>query len=119
MAEESMKKLLHLIVLLVLFSPLQGIGGQYENSWINYGQPYYKVVVSKDGIYRLTVKTLLGNGMPVLGWDINKVQIFHNGVEQYLYVYDSDGNGVLNNNNDYIEFYGEKNDGSFDTQMYA
>jgi len=41
---------------LVLFLLLTGAALQAqpaENSWINYSQPYYKIKVWQEGIYRL------------------------------------------------------------------
>jgi hypothetical protein len=91
---------------------------QYENSWINYGQPYWKVKIAQEGIYRIPAIQFLANSIPLNGINPSKIQVFHNGVEQYIYVNDQDGNNLLNGS-DYIEFYATKNDGTFDTQMYA
>ena len=110
-----MKRLYTLIILLFIF---QGVEAQtYENSWINYSQSYYKIKVWQDGLYRATTNTLLFSGIPVTGIDNRNIQIFHNGQEQYIYVFDQNGDNFMNGN-DYIEFYGEHNDGSLDTKMY-
>lgn len=78
----------------------------YENSWINYSQPYYKLKISSEGIYRISQQTLLFAGVQVTGNDPRKIQLFHNGVEQYIYIQgESDGTFDAN---DFIEFYGEK-----------
>jgi hypothetical protein len=82
----------------------------YENSWINYSQPYYKIKVAQDGIYRLNLGTLNGSQIPASSWDASRIQIFKDGVEQYIYFYDAEGNNALNGS-DYIEFYGEKTKG--------
>jgi hypothetical protein len=109
-----MKKL-YLLTLLVIsfFSSF----AQYENSWINYGQPYYKIKIAQEGIYRLYYTQFLSNAIPVVSNQASKIQLFHNGEEQYIYVYDG-GNGIIDNTNEYIEFYAAKNDGSFDKEMY-
>src|SRR5690349_3746832 len=110
-----MKKLYVFILLVIsFFSSL----AQYENSWINYGQPYWKVKIAREGIYRIPAIQFLANAVPVSSNRASKIQVFHNGVEQYIYVYDQDSNDYLNGS-DYIEFYATQNDGTFDTQMYA
>src|SRR5436190_21528805 len=103
-------------ILSTLYS-IPSFSQSYQNSWINYSQDYYRVKVVQDGVYRLTFNNLAfpPASVPVLTWtNINNIQLFHNGVEQYIYIFDSDNNGVIDKAPDYIEFYGEKNDGTFD-----
>ena len=105
-------------ILLIIFFSTVGIKSQAsENSWINYSQSYYKIKVWQEGIYRIPVNTLLFAGIPVTSMDQRTIQIFHNGQEQYIYVYDQNGNFQLDGN-DYIEFFGQRNDGSLDTRLY-
>lgn len=89
----------------------------YENNWINYSQQYYKVKVSQEGIHRISQSALLFSGIPITAINHRKLQIWHNGEEQYIYVYDQNQNDTINGN-DFIEFYADKNDGTFDTQLY-
>ncbi|MBK9524690.1 MAG: hypothetical protein IPO39_07995 [Bacteroidetes bacterium] len=89
----------------------------YENSWINYSQPYYKFKISQEGIYRINRQTLLFAGVQVTGSDPRKIQIFHNGVEQFIYI-EGENDGVFDAA-DFIEFYADKNDGSLDSKLYA
>src|SRR5438132_1110484 len=102
-----MKKNLLLLLFVFQLSVINcqlSIAQTYENSWINYSQEYYKIKVWQDGIYRLTAKFLSNppNSVPVSTWNnINNIQLFHNGTQQYIYVYDSDGNGRIDNANDY------------------
>ncbi|MCX6291286.1 MAG: C25 family cysteine peptidase [Bacteroidetes bacterium] len=105
---------------LFLIAAFIGTGTQAqpsENSWINYSQSYYKIKVWQDGVYRLQANTMMFAGIPVSVLDHRNIQIFHNGQEQYLYVYDQNGDHHINGN-DYIEFYGQRNDGSLDAKMY-
>ncbi len=105
-------------LLLIMLSTWSITNAQpYENSWINYSQTYYKIKVWQEGIYRLKTNELLFSGIPVSSIDNRNIQLFRNGVEQYVYVYDQNGDHTLNGN-DYIEFYGERNDGRLDTRMY-
>src|SRR6266568_706332 len=108
-----------LYTLLIVLFTCAGVKAQpSENSWISYSQNYYKIKVWEEGIFRLHVNALLGASIPVTAIDHRTIQLWHNGVEQYLYVYDQNGNDTINGN-DYLEFYGQKNDGSLDAKMYA
>jgi len=111
---------LFFITCFLFIIPFLALSQSFENSWINYGQDYYKIKVWRDGIYRINAKSFKDAGIDISNWDTSKIQIFYKGVEQYIYVYDWDHNGHIDNDyNDFIEFYGQRNDGTFDTQMYA
>ena len=92
--------------LLITFS----YGQSYGNEWINFSQTYHKVKVFNNGIHRITKNNLEVSGVDVTR--TNTLQLFKNGVEQPIYVYTNNGDVQ------YIEFYGEKNDGSFDAPLY-
>ncbi|MCC6690188.1 MAG: hypothetical protein IT235_01520 [Bacteroidia bacterium] len=90
----------------------------YANEWINYSQKYYKVPITKDGVYRLDSVALLAAGIQVGIGGINpkNIQLFNKGLEQPLYIRgESDG---IFNSSDYIEFYAEHNDAQFDSTLY-
>lgn len=89
---------------------------QFSNSWINFNQTYYKIPVTKDGIHRLSYATLQAAGFPVNSVDPRFIQLFHRGQEQALYI-KGQGDNVFNPS-DYIEFYGQKNDGTLDSSLY-
>ena len=92
----------------------------YENSWINTTQKYFKVKVWQTGLYRITADELntygISNSFPFN--DPRRIQIFYTGQEQYIYVYDANGNNKWDSG-DYIEFFGQRNDGSLDSRMYT
>lgn len=90
-------------------------GAQYSNSWIKPGQQYFKIPVAQDGIYRLTYANLLAAGFPANSVDRRYIQIFHRGQEQSIYV---KGQGTHLSANDFIEFYGQRNDGTLDSLLY-
>ncbi len=86
------------------------------NEWINFSQKYYKIPVTQQGIYRLTFLDLQQAGIPLSTVDPRKIQLFHRGTEQAIAVVgESDGSFQ---SADYIEFYGEGNDGTLDTELY-
>lgn len=90
---------------------------QYENDWINYSQEYYKIKIWKNGINRVNQQTLALAGFSTFGIDPRKLQLYHNGVEQHIYV-QGENDGVFDAS-DFLEFYGKVNDGSLDQKLYA
>jgi Peptidase family C25 len=99
----------------IFLMPLVGIA-QYSNSWINFNQQYYRIPVAKKGIYRLTYNDLQQAGFPVGSVDPRFIQLFHRGVEQAITV-QGQADAQLNPG-DYLEFYGQRNDGTLDAQLY-
>lgn len=85
----------------------------FGNEWIDYGQRYYRVAVVSNGLYRIGAAQLAAAGVPLAEFDPRNIQLFHNGVEQYIHV-EGEGDGIFHNS-DFIEFYGEMNDGTLDT----
>ncbi|HEY3429675.1 MAG TPA: C25 family cysteine peptidase, partial [Cyclobacteriaceae bacterium] len=98
------------------FFALHQAFAQYGNEWIQYNQSYFKIPVGKDGIYRLTYTDLQSAGFPVNTIDPRRIQIFHRGVEQRILVQGE--NDAVFHPADYIEFYGRKNDGTNETELY-
>lgn len=88
----------------------------YGNEWINYTQQYYRISISKTGLYRLDSATLSNSGIPISTISPKNIQLFSKGQELYLYI-KGESDNVLNTT-DYIEFYAEKNDGKFDSLAY-
>src|SRR5688572_23734724 len=93
-----------------------GAFAQFGNEWIVPGQQYYKIPVGKDGIYRLTYSDLQSAGIIPGNLDPRRIQIFHRGIEQHIHV-EGEIDAVFNPT-DYLEFYGRKNDGASDTELY-
>src|ERR1051325_2529389 len=101
-----------LLILLVLV----GVGAKaqvYNNEWIDYSKTYYKFKVGSDGLYRITGSTLsaLGLGSAVA----QQFQLFRNGVQ--VPIYTSVASGTLSAT-DYLEFWGQMNDGKADKEVY-
>jgi hypothetical protein len=89
---------------------------QATNQWINFNQQYFKVPISKDGIYRISYADLQAANFPVNSVDPRLIQLFHRGVEQAIFV-QGEADAVFNTN-DYIEFFGKRNDGTLDKKLY-
>ena len=89
----------------------------YNNSWINYSQEYYKFKVADKGIYRIDSTVLANAGIPLSSIDPRNFQLFARGVELPIYI-EGEGDGVFDGA-DFIEFFGEKNSGWLDEQLYG
>ena len=92
------------------------------NDWIDYdaGRRYLKIRIHSDGLYRIPFNNLsvalTGIGVDISDVDPRSVQLFSRGEEQYIHV-EGEADGSFNSG-DFIEFYGEGNDGWLDESMY-
>jgi hypothetical protein len=105
-------------ILLVLMSLLFGdylLAQVVGNEWIDYNQVYYKIPTAEDGIYRLTYDDLLGYGFPVNTVDPRRIQLFHRGQEQAIFIAGQEDARI--HAGDYIEFYGKRNDGVSEDEL--
>ncbi len=108
-AYNSMKKL---FLPFFILCTLAGTA-QYNNSWINYSNAYYKFKVSNNGLYRISQPALSSIGLGAV--PAEQFQLWRNGEQVRLYT--SVASGMLGNT-DYIEFFGKKNDGIPDKPLY-
>lgn len=86
--------------------------GRFGNEWINYSQPYYKLKVWTDGIHRIPRNVLQNAGINISASTADELQLILRGEEVPIHVQISGGQI------DYIEFYGEKNRGDWEANMY-
>ena len=105
-----MKKIYTIVILL---SALRLAAQPYNNEWIDYSKTYYTFKVGATGLYRIPQTVLASAGMS--GVPAQNFQLFRNGKE--VPIYPSVASGALGAN-DYIEFWGEMNDGVPDAQLY-
>ncbi len=93
---------------------------QYGDEWIEYGQPYFKIKVNADGLYRIyhaqLDEALSASGYSLAGINPKNIQLFYRGQEEYIYI-EGESDNVFDTT-DYIEFYGRYNDGAIDTRLY-
>ncbi|HEY9488440.1 MAG TPA: C25 family cysteine peptidase, partial [Chryseosolibacter sp.] len=104
-----------LVSIFFLILSVYTAAGQNGNEWIKYQQPYFKIPVAKDGIYKITQDALRQAGLPNSA-DPKTFQLFHRGIEQSILVA-GENDGVFNTT-DHIEFYGRANDGTLDASLY-
>lgn len=112
------KKTIFSFALLIVFTSLNLISyAQFNNSWINYNQPYYKFKIAETGIFRIDSATLFNAGIPLSAINPQNFQIFARGQEIPIYI-EGENDGIFNTS-DYIEFYAQLNDGWLDEQLYG
>lgn len=104
-----MKKLLIPILLLLASS----VHAQLNNSWIDYNKTYYKFYVGKDTLCRIPQSTLAAVGLGSVNAD--QFQLWRNGQQVRIF---TSVTGTALGAGDYIEFWGEMNDGKADKQLY-
>jgi hypothetical protein len=92
------------------------------NSWIDYSNDryYLAIKVSTDELFRIPQSSLnvalSGIGVDLSDIDPRSLQLFGRGQEQYIHV-QGEEDGSLDPT-DYIEFYGQRNDGWADEVLY-
>ncbi len=104
-----MKKILFPFLMLLCISA----HAQLHNSWIDYSKTYYKFKLGRDGICRISQPALNAAGLS--STQAQHFQLWRNGKEVRLYT--SVATGTLGSA-DFIEFWGEGNDGAPDTDLY-
>lgn len=87
-----------------------------ENSWINFDQTYYKIKTGNDGIHRVAASALEQAGLNLADVDPRSLQLFHRGEEVAIFV--SGENDGSFDDQDFLEFFGKKNDGTLDFDLY-
>ncbi|MBK7629819.1 MAG: T9SS type A sorting domain-containing protein [Ignavibacteriales bacterium] len=82
------------------------------DSWIDYSKIHYKLGVVRDGIYRITYYDLFSYGISPSSLNPKSIKIFRKGEQLPLYIKGEDD--LSFDENDYIEFWCEKNYGPSD-----
>ena len=86
---------------------------QLNNSWIDYSKTYYKFPLAKDTLCRINQPVLVAAGLGAV--PAENFQLWRNGKQ--VRIYTSLATGILGAS-DYIEFWGEMNDGKPDNNLY-
>ncbi|MFN8346589.1 MAG: C25 family cysteine peptidase [Spirosomataceae bacterium] len=105
-----------LIVLGFVFTAFSLQAQRFGNEWINFQQTYFKIPIAQKGLYRLSVNELKQAGFPTNTVNPTTVQLFFRGEEQAIFVQGEADNRF--DDTDFIEFYGEGNDGTQDSLLY-
>ena len=107
-----MKRILYIISMIGLFTIAKA--QPYGNEWINYSRTYYKFKLGKTSLYRIPYSVLSTLGIPAAQLKGTDFKLIRNGREVPLFV----TTNAQFSTNDFIEFYGERNDGKPDSALY-
>jgi len=107
-----MKKLFTFIFLLL---SIGAFAQAYNNEWIDFSKTYYKFKIATNGLYRIPQSVISNAGLG--GVLAQNFQLFRNGKEVPVYVTGSNPAAPLGSA-DYIEFWGQRNDGAPDNPLY-
>jgi hypothetical protein len=109
----SLKKclLIFLMLSLVLESAIAQIP-----TWYDYSLTYYKIPTAEDGLYRISTAALQASGINPASVDPRMIRVYHRGKEVAIHV-EGEGDGKLDPE-DYIDFYGIRNDAELDKKLY-
>lgn len=103
------RKILLVLMLLMGF----GVKAQFNNEWIDYSKTHYKFKLSTTGLYRISPAVL--NAAGIGSTPVEQFRLYRHGVQ--VPIYTSIPSGVMGGS-DYLEFFGEMNDGKPDTKLY-
>lgn len=114
----SVRWIFRLLLLSLFFLPVVS-EAQYTNQWIQFNQTYFKISVTESGLFRVTYDDLEAAGFPLGMADPRLLQLFHRGQEQAIFFkHDQIPADSKFDPAEYLEFYGRKNDGTRDAQLY-
>lgn len=110
------KKIYSIILLLAPLFLSTAYSQQFDvgNSWYKNisNQPFIRLVVEEDGVYRVSAQDFTSRGFDLTNVDPRKLRLFYRGQEVPIHV--STSAGSLR----FIEFFGKRNDGAIDSIMY-
>ena len=89
----------------------------YGNEWLNPSQQYLRIGTMQDGWYRLNARDLQKQGLDLTKILAQSLQLFRRGQEVAIHV-PGEADGTLDSL-DFVEFYGQRNDGWLDTLLYV
>ncbi|MCP9763703.1 putative type IX secretion system sortase PorU2, partial [Lacihabitans soyangensis] len=108
-----MKK--YLLLHIFIFSTITALAQISEMDWINSQQKYLKISVNSTGVYKIRMEEV-GKVLPeIFTAKVNQLELFHNGKS---ISFDITSKGAFPVKDDYIYFYGEKNDGKNESVFY-
>jgi hypothetical protein len=106
------KQLLYILISLLAIGSLQA-----QNNWIDYSLPYYKIPTWEDGVHRVSFAALANAGLNPNTLDPRNIRLYHRGEEVAIFIEgEEDGSFDVN---DYIDFYGKRNDGTLDQKLFS
>jgi hypothetical protein len=99
-----------------LLSALSSLGSLLAAVWVppleDAGDRAYKILISEEGVYRLTRSYLSAQGVAVDNLDLSRVRLYNLGREIAIYVSDQGQPGIFDEG-DFIEFYARPVEGGY------
>ncbi|MFC0264657.1 putative type IX secretion system sortase PorU2 [Fontibacter flavus] len=87
-----------------------------QAGWIDYSRTYYKIPTATDGVHRINFAALSSAGINPNTLDPRNIRMYHRGEEVAIHVEgEQDGKFDVN---DFIDFYGKRNDGTLDSKLF-
>ena len=99
--------------LLLVFSAFTANAQSYNNEWVDFNKTYFRFKVGSNGLYRISQPSLASIGLANIPSE--HFQLWHDGEE--IPMFTSTASGLLGTS-DFLEFYGEANDGKVDKSLY-
>ncbi|RKQ49990.1 putative secreted protein (Por secretion system target) [Roseivirga pacifica] len=109
-----MNKLFAVLLGLILVTNLSA--QKLGNEWIDYSLQYYKIKTGTDDFHKIGRDDLMAAGIDPATVNVANIQLFHRG-EQVAIEEVGLADGSFDAE-DYLLFYGRKNDGTQDTELY-
>lgn len=107
---------LKLTLLLFFLFPILVSAQIAGNEWINYGQSYYRFKIHSTGIYRISYEALTNSGLAIDQLNPKNFQVFGKESEIPLYIKGEEDGSF--DEEDYIEFFAQANDGWLDADLF-
>jgi len=85
--------------------------------WYDYSLTYYKIPTAQDGVYRVSAEALQASGINIAELDPRMIRVFHRGKEVAIHV-EGENDGKVDPQ-DFIDFYGIRNDAELDKKLYT
>ena len=97
------------LVLLILVISFADVALSQNFNWITPNKTYLKLFVNDDGIYRINKSDFTGAGVSTTGLDPRTVKVLYKGNQIPVY-FSGEDDGTFDDN-DFLDFYGERNYG--------
>ncbi len=108
-----MYKSFKILLVCTFFLFVNKLSAQYNNEWIDFNKTYYKFKLATTGLYRINQTALPA---ALQNTPAEHFQLWRNG--QQVRLFTSVATGSLGSSG-FIEFWGEKNDGKPDRDLYT
>jgi hypothetical protein len=105
------------VIFLFLLTAAQVVAQKkYGNEWITPSQTYLRIPVTQTGMYKITALELQNAGFPLDSFQVSSLQLFRRGREAAIEIHHA---GEKFSPQDYLIFYGQRNDGAMDSSLYV